>query len=55
MPSLSSQQGKFSWDPELVEEYTFGDELPRQGLKEVLLLWLDRTGLMSLAGDQSLS
>lgn len=48
---LGSQHGPFSWDRP-VEEYTFGDELLRQGLKEVLLEWLDRTGLLALASEQ---
>lgn len=48
---LGSQHGPFSWDRP-VEEYTFGDELLRQGLKEVLLEWLDRTVLLALASEQ---
>ena len=32
-----SQQRRFSWDHNRHEEYLFGDELLRQGLKEVLV------------------
>lgn len=38
-----SSNGPFNWDPK--EEYLFPDELARQGLNELLLLWLDRYGL----------
>lgn len=48
---IGSQHGPFSWDRP-VEEYLFGDELLRQGLKEVLLEWLDRTGMLALASEQ---
>ncbi|OGM43416.1 hypothetical protein ABOM_007675 [Aspergillus bombycis] len=45
---VHSQQGMFLWDPNRVEEYLFGDELLRQGLKEVLLAWLYRFDLVTL-------
>lgn len=43
----TSQQGPFSWDRK--REYYFGDELVRQGLKEVLHEWLDKGGLLRFA------
>ncbi|GMG53609.1 unnamed protein product [Aspergillus oryzae var. brunneus] len=46
-----SQQGTFSWDQYRFEEYLFGDELLRQGLKEVLLAWLHRFDLLNLEKD----
>ncbi|KAE8371132.1 hypothetical protein BDV26DRAFT_287030 [Aspergillus bertholletiae] len=46
-----SQQRTFSWDRNRSEEYQFGDELLRQGLKEVLLAWLHRFDLINLALD----
>ena len=51
---LSSYRGLFSWEQKEnetrgVAEYTFGDELIRQGLREVLLAWLERTDLLELA------
>ncbi|KNG88183.1 hypothetical protein ANOM_004231 [Aspergillus nomiae NRRL 13137] len=45
---VHSQQGTFSWDQNRVDEYLFGDELLRQGLKEVLLAWLHRFDLVTL-------
>jgi hypothetical protein len=50
--TLSSYCGPLSWDRKENDktlEYTFGDELVRQGLREVLLAWLERTGLLDLA------
>lgn len=40
-----SSNGPFGWDSK--QEYLFPDELARQGLNELLLLWLDRYGLAS--------
>ncbi|GAB1194502.1 hypothetical protein APSETT444_003748 [Aspergillus pseudonomiae] len=45
---VHSQQGTFSWDQNRADEYLFGDELLRQGLKEVLLAWLHRFDLVTL-------
>jgi hypothetical protein len=44
---LHSYQGSLTWDSS--QDYTLGDELLRQGLKEMLLAWLERTGLLALA------
>ena len=44
---LRSYCGPLSWDRN-VAEYTFGDELVRQGHREVLLAWLEQTGLLDL-------
>ncbi|KAF7595835.1 hypothetical protein BBP40_004647 [Aspergillus hancockii] len=46
--SVLSQQGNFSWQQSKFNDYLFGDELLRQGLKEVLLAWLDRSDLIRL-------
>lgn len=46
--SILSQKGNFLWCQNKSEEYLFGDELVRQGLREVLLAWLHRSGLISL-------
>ncbi|KAE8162572.1 hypothetical protein BDV40DRAFT_312368 [Aspergillus tamarii] len=46
-----SQQRRFSWDHNRHEEYLFGDELLRQGLKEVLVAWLHRFDLVNLEKD----
>jgi hypothetical protein len=46
--SVLSQQGNFSWCQNEFDDYLFGDELLRQGLKEVLLVWLDRSDLICL-------
>ncbi|KAE8412429.1 hypothetical protein BDV36DRAFT_304860 [Aspergillus pseudocaelatus] len=46
-----SQQRTFSWDQNRSEEYLFGDELLRQGLKEVLVAWLHRFNLVNLGKD----
>jgi len=40
---LESQTGRFKWTKE--RPFCMGDELLRQGLPEVFLLWLDATGL----------
>lgn len=45
--ALPSQNGLFEWKEGV--EYLFGDELVRQGLKETLLDWMDKVGLLELA------
>ena len=40
-----SMGGPFEWQAR--DEYFFPDELARQGLNELLLLWLDRFGLVA--------
>ncbi|KAE8354138.1 hypothetical protein BDV28DRAFT_156436 [Aspergillus coremiiformis] len=49
--SVLSQQGNFPWCQDDFEEYLFGDELLRQGLKEVLLAWLHRFDLIGPEPD----
>ncbi|KIX06183.1 uncharacterized protein Z518_04157 [Rhinocladiella mackenziei CBS 650.93] len=44
--TLESQRGRFMWAKE--RPYTMGDELLRQGLPELLIAWLDATGLYAL-------
>ncbi|KAL1306341.1 hypothetical protein AAFC00_005056 [Neodothiora populina] len=45
----TSQHGPFAWPTG--EVYYFPDELVRQGLKEVLLDWMDRTGILALVQE----
>ncbi|KAE8151049.1 hypothetical protein BDV25DRAFT_139206 [Aspergillus avenaceus] len=56
--SICSQQGNFAWCRDRANDFLFGDELLRQGLKEVLLAWLDWSDLLCLdqthgCGDKS--
>ncbi|KAK3079241.1 hypothetical protein LTS18_005378, partial [Coniosporium uncinatum] len=44
--TLEGQKGRFTWT--LSRAYNMGDELLRQGLAELFLLWLDHVGLWSM-------
>ena len=43
---LQAQKGRYRWEKE--RQFSMGDELLRQGLPELFLSWLDKTGLYSL-------
>ncbi|RFU31897.1 hypothetical protein B7463_g4419, partial [Scytalidium lignicola] len=43
---LEAQKGRYKWDK--MRQFTMGDELLRQGLPELFLLWLEATGLFAL-------
>ena len=44
--TIESQRGRFKWTKE--RQFCMGDELLRQGLPEILLCWLDATGMYDL-------
>lgn len=43
---LEGQKGRYQWDN--ARQFCMGDELIRQGLPELFLLWFDATGLFAL-------
>lgn len=48
--TLESQRGRFRWTKE--RPFCMGDELLRQGLPEIFLLWLDATGMFAAVRPQ---